>query len=103
MVHASRLSIFFSESVSLEYAIRSFTDFIPLRFSNYASTSTEESVYIIGGFMSDSSIGNHTPIIAKYTNDEWFNIGSINKPRDGHTAITYGSLTMIIGGWGSGQ
>ena len=65
----------------------------------YATTSTEESVYIIGGYTGDSSTGGKTPIIAKYKNDEWYNVGSLIQSRNGHGAITSGPVTMVIGGW----
>ena len=69
-----------------------------LRIGYYATTSTEESVYIIGGFTLDSSTGYKTPIIAEYKNDVWYNVGSLNQSRHAHGAITSGSLTMVIGG-----
>ena len=70
------------------------------RISTYATTSTEESVYIIGGFIGDPFSSNHskTPIIAQYKNDEWYNVGSLKQSRHAHGAITSGSLTMVIGG-----
>ena len=68
------------------------------RISYYATASTEESVYIIGGWTYDSSTNNRTPIIAEYKNDEWYNVGSLNQSRHAHGAITSGSLTMVIGG-----
>ena len=68
------------------------------RIGYYGTTSTEESVYIIGGFTYDSSTSYKTPIIAEYKNDQWYNIGSLNQSRHAHGAITSGSLTMVIGG-----
>ena len=65
--------------------------------SNYATTSTEESVYIIGGYPT-------TPIIAEYKNHQWYNAGQLKQSRSNSAAITFGSLTMVIGGSGaSGQ
>ena len=64
----------------------------------YATTSTEESVYIIGGWTADSSTGSRTPIIAEYKKDQWTNVGNLNQSRHAHGAITSGSLTMVIGG-----
>ena len=64
----------------------------------YATTSTEESVYIIGGFIQASATGERTPIIAEYKNDQWYNAGSLKQSRHAHGAITSGSLTMVIGG-----
>ena len=68
------------------------------RIGYYATTSTDESVYIIGGFTFDSSTGYQTPIIAEYKNDQWYNVGSLKQSRNGHGAITSGSFTMVIGG-----
>ena len=69
-----------------------------LRISHYATTTTEDSVYIIGGWSSGSSAENRIPIIAKYKSDKWYNEGNIYQTRANHSAITYGPLTMIIGG-----
>ena len=65
----------------------------------YATTSTEESVYIIGGTTASSQ---PSPVIAEYKNAEWFNIGSLQQSRYSHGAITSGSWTMVIGGSSSG-
>ena len=82
-----------------KYSNSFWTDFILLSsISHYATTSTEESVYIIGGYTGDSSTGRRTPIIAEYKNDQWYNVGSLKQSRHAHGAITSGSLTMVIGG-----
>ena len=81
------------------YSNSFWTDYILLsRITYYATTSTEESVYIIGGWTDDSLTVGRTPIIAEYKNDEWYNAGSLKQSRHGHGAITSGSLTMVIGG-----
>ena len=81
------------------YFNKLWTDFILIaRISHYATTSTEESVYIIGGWTDDSSTGYKTPIIAEYKNDQWYNVGSLKQSRHAHGAITSGALTMVIGG-----
>ena len=64
------------------------------RITHYATTSTEESVYIIGG----NGDSNALSVIAEYKNDEWFNIGNLQQARSSHGAITSGSWTMVIGG-----
>ena len=66
------------------------------RISHYATSSTENSVYIIGGYAASP---NNIPIIAQYKNDEWHNVGNLKQGRHGHGAITSGSLTMVIGGY----
>ena len=73
------------------------TDFLS-RISYYATASTEESVYIIGGWTGDMSTFEKTPIIAEYKNDKWYNVGSLKQSRHSHGAITSGSFTMVIGG-----
>ena len=68
-----------------------------LRISYYATASSKESVYVIGG---NTAEGPHysTTIIAEYKNDEWYNVGNLKQSRYAHSAITSGPLTMIIGG-----
>ena len=69
--------------------------FFVFSISHYATTSTEESVYIIGGQHYDTR--GRSSIIAEYRNAKWY-AGNLNQSRDGHGAITSGSLTMVIGG-----
>ena len=72
---------------------------IVFRIAIYASTSTEESVYIIGGWNGESDgETDKSSVIAEYKNDKWFNIGNLQQARYSHGAITSGSWTMIIGG-----
>ena len=71
------------------------------RISHYATTSNEESVYIIGG--NDNPPGDaYLDIIAQYKDDAWFNLGNLAQRKQGHGAITFThfteSITMIIGG-----
>ena len=74
------------------------TIFIAFRIAYYATTSTEESVFILGGYTHDSSTGYKTPIIAEYKNDQWYNVGNLHQSRHAHGAITSGGLTMVVGG-----
>ena len=64
----------------------------------YATTSTERSVYIIGGFTYEVAAGYKTAIIAEYKNDRWYNVGNLHQSRHGHGAITSSGLTMVVGG-----
>ena len=75
-----------------------FDFFIAFSISLYATTSTEESVYVIGGWTSDSSTDDRTPVIAEYKNDQWYNVGQLKQSRYNSAAITFRSLTMVIGG-----
>ena len=67
------------------------------RISMYATTSTKESVYIIGGFTNDSSMGLRTSIIAEYNDNKWKHFGDLSQARQAHGAITSDSMTMTIG------
>ena len=72
---------------------------IVFRIAKYATTSSEESVYIIGGYNGESDgVSDVSSVIAEYKNDEWFNIGNLQQARSSHGAITSGSWTMVIGG-----
>ena len=70
-----------------------------VRISMYATTSTEDSLYIFGGWTvySQTNAGRISNI-AKYKNNQWSEVGNLNTPRFGHSVITSGSLTFIIGG-----
>ena len=64
----------------------------------YATTHTENSVYIIGGWTGDSFTGSRTSVIAEFKNENWSNVRNLKQARHVHGAIASGSLTMIIGG-----
>ena len=68
------------------------------RIAYYATASIDESVYIIGGWTEDSATGSRSSVIAEYKDEQWFNVGNLFQSKQGHGAITSGSLTMIIGG-----
>ena len=70
--------------------------------SDYATTHTEDSVYIIGGRTDSSRTGGRPSsisTIAKYKDDIWTIAGKLKQGRYAHTAITVEGRTMIIGGW----
>ena len=67
-----------------------------LRISSYATTSTDDSVYIIGGLTDSSPLRSST--IAKYSDSSWTKPGSLKQARSGHGAITIEGITMTIGG-----
>ena len=64
------------------------------RIYSYATTATEDAVFIIGGYTSRRS-----STIAKYSDDTWTNVGTLKKGRENHQAITIKGKTFIIGGW----
>ena len=67
------------------------------RISEYATTHTADSVYIIGG-CTDDSAQTRLSTIAKYKNDIWTIAGNLKQARSSHGAITVNGLVMIIGG-----
>ena len=66
------------------------------RISHYATASTDESVYIIGGYIAGSP--SYTSTIAEYKDGDWKNVGNLAQGRHAHGAITSGSTTMVVGG-----
>ena len=38
-------------------------------------------------------------VIAKYENDGWSLYGNLKKSRYAHGSITFGTATIVIGGW----
>ena len=95
MESSCRLSIWFRRPVSTRWRKIEITLVSFWRISQYATTSTEKSIYIIGGWTNDPT---NTPIIAEYKNDEWHNVGNLEQSRNAHGAITSGLSTMVIGG-----
>ena len=67
------------------------------RILGYATTHTEDSVYIIGGYTDGSP--KRTSTIAKYKNDIWTIAGNLKQARNSHGAITVKGRTIIIGGY----
>ena len=65
------------------------------RVSHYATTSTDTSVYIIGGWTGSS----YSSKIAKYSDGFWSEPGRLKRARNGHGAITIEKIRIIIGGW----
>ena len=69
------------------------------RIAAYATASTADSIYIIGGaHHSDNNLDSVTNVIVEFKNDKWEKVGNLANRRWGHRAITSGSLTMIVGG-----
>jgi len=60
----------------------------------YATASTEESVYIIGGYTGSDTITT----IGEYRNGKWNIAGNLSQARDSHAAISFRAYTMIVGG-----
>ena len=62
----------------------------------YATASTVDSVYIIGGYTAGSP--SCTSTIAEYKDGNWKSVGNLAQSRFRHGAITSESTTMVIGG-----
>ena len=62
--------------------------------SGYATASTSEAAYIIGGWYARS-------LIAQFKNGAWSQFGTLAKGRYAHGSITLGNQFMVIGGWSS--
>ena len=56
---------------------------------SYATTSTEDAVFIIGGI-------NNENRVAEYKNGKWTNVGDMEIMRIRTRSITFGGQTMII-------
>ena len=64
------------------------------RIGMYATTSTDSSVFIIGGFSGSSVLST----VAEYKNGEWKKIGDLTQPRASSVAFNVGSSIKIMGG-----
>ena len=65
------------------------------QYSQYSVASTNQAAFFIGGDVGNS----HSSVIAKYENDEWSLHGNLKRRRSHHGSITYGTTTIVIGGW----
>lgn len=71
--------------------------------NEYATVSTDQSVFIFGGYVGwdykgDKDTESYSSLIVEYRNDQWFEAGRLTQPRAGHGAINLQNLTMVIGG-----
>ena len=66
----------------------------------YSTASTEDAVYIIGGWSSidDKRDGEAVRTIAEYKNGRWSRIGQMEKPKSEHGSISFGQKTLIFEG-----
>ena len=70
-----------------------------LRILSYATASTDDSVYIIGGKTSGRlPRDSRTATIAQFIDGNWNNVGQLAQARSGIRAITLESTTLIVGG-----
>ena len=76
------------------------TDKLIFRIAFYATASTDESVYIIGGYTAGSP--DRTTAIAEYKDGNWKIAGNLAQQRNYHGAITSGYTTMVVAGYLSG-
>ena len=71
--------------------------FVDFRLSNYGTASTENAVFIFGGWNGDDFLSE----ITKFEADEWNKAGELHQARGYHSVISLGSSKMIIGGQSS--
>ena len=73
-----------------------------LRIAFYATASTDESVFIIGGHTGGwghTGRWGRSSIIAEYKDGSWRNVGNLAQGRNTHSAINFGSAIMVVGGY----
>ena len=64
--------------------------------SNFATVSTAESVYVIGGFVGRDLTGT----IVEYNNGSWRRAGNgLQADRASHGAIILGDSLLVLGGF----
>ena len=68
------------------------------RISNYATVSTERSVYIIGGYDNFALPRSRTSAIKEFNDGRWRHAGNMAQARSYHGAIYVGGKVLIIGG-----
>ena len=66
--------------------------------NRYSTASSEDAVYIIGGYSSIDGKSSGKPVrtIAEYKNGRWSRIGQMEKPKAGHGSISFGQKTLIF-------
>ena len=60
----------------------------------YSTASTSNAAYFIGGQYTKE-------VIAEFKNDSWRQLGTLTKGRSSHGSISFGTETMVIGGYPS--
>ena len=68
-----------------------------LSIKAYATASTKESIFILGGTVK-SHPTQKTSRVAEYKAGIWKHVGDLAQAKSGIRAITSGPVTMIIGG-----
>ena len=74
------------------------------RIAFFATVSTDDSVYVIGGFTGHPTEDGYvspmySSVIAEYRDGSWNNMGNFVQARNVHGAMLLGSSIMIVGGW----
>merc|ERR1712176_681554 len=104
--HSSSSSGYGLKTEILNYSTSTWVHADDYPFSNtneiafYATASTDESVFIIGGHTEGWSKGwGRSSIIAEYKDGSWKNVGNLAQARNTHSAINFGSAIMVVGGY----
>ena len=84
-----------SKNVGLSFERRKRTHLFR-HLTSYSVASTNQAAFFIGGNVDGNS---QSSVIAKYENDNWSLHGNLKRRRNTHYSITYGTTTIVIGGW----
>ena len=89
LVQWSRLSIWIKVSTII------ISDQIKIYYFSYigyySTASTPDAAYIIGGYYQRT-------VVAEFKDDQWNQLGSLNKGRYAHGSLSVGDQTIIVGG-----
>ena len=61
----------------------------------YSTANSPDAAYIIGGGL------NNQNLVAEFREDQWRRLDNLKHGRIGHSSITIGAQTMIVGGSGT--
>ena len=90
----TRLSLLFNVSLFLNLFCISKI----FRISNYGTTSTDSTAYILGGYIGKTYDIWRTSTIARFQNNEWIKIGDLKEVKSDISAILHNGEYLIIGG-----
>ena len=69
--------------------------YITLRYVvDYSTAATSDAAFIIGGYQD----GYYSTTITEFKNNQWRKVGDLAQARYGHSSISVGLRTMIVGG-----
>ena len=98
VLYTSRVESFVSKSLVSKSLQSPMPQLLHFRIGWYSTTSTDESVFIIGGTDMSGSSYFEISTIAEYKNGKWRKIGNMAQARRSSIAYIFGSSMKIIGG-----